>query len=167
MNQQQREQLSALIDDELGQRVKPAVSALINNREALGKWSRYHLIGNTMRRHLFGDVIDITERIRYDVTPLAMAKVHRQGRLFDFLRPLALASVALTVVSAVFFGIHLNTQDVQNGVVKLPMQVEIQPDAVAHLSRYLISHNEYRSRMGVRVVSPHMRMVAGDIMSPR
>ncbi|MCK5498233.1 MAG: anti-sigma factor, partial [Gammaproteobacteria bacterium] len=47
MNEQKREQLSALVDDELIHEASSAIDNLLEDDHAKEIWTRYHLIGDS------------------------------------------------------------------------------------------------------------------------
>ena len=63
MNEQKREQLSALVDDELIHETSSAISTLLEDNEAKETWARYHLIGDSMRGHLPERIEDIADNV--------------------------------------------------------------------------------------------------------
>ncbi len=48
-NEQKREQLSALVDNELTHDISSAVDSLLKDDKAKKTWERYHIIGDSLR----------------------------------------------------------------------------------------------------------------------
>lgn len=187
MNDDIREQLSALTDDELSDAERPLLLGRLQRdpqlRACLG---RYHLIGEVMRG---GDVeaatLGVADRVQQalaDDAPLHAA-AHRAGRQ-PWWKPVAgfavAASVALVAVLAVT---SLRTG---NDPAQVPSLASNQPSgpAIATVSRvsetagdrwerldphidkrlsgYLVNHNEYAASRGVQGVMPYVRIVGHD-----
>ncbi len=78
MNEQKREQLSALVDDELTHKSSPVIDSLLEDNESKETWTRYHLIGDSLRGHLpehIGNIsTNVSQAIASEPTILAPAK---------------------------------------------------------------------------------------------
>jgi sigma-E factor negative regulatory protein RseA len=188
MNDEIREQLSALADDELSDAERPLLLGRLQRdtqlRACLG---RYHLIGEVMRG---GDVpaasLGVADRVQRELAGDAPMHAMARGgvRLAPWLKPAAglavAASVALVAVLAVT---SLRTD---TGTVPVPSLASSQPlnpggTSVARvsgpagdqwerldphidrrLSGYLVNHNEYAASRGVQGVMPYVRIVGFD-----
>ncbi len=109
MSEQQRQQLSALVDGEIDPALMQAtVSALESNPALTTAWERYHLIGELMR----GEGVDLAyrdiaarvhEQIETEPVPLARKFAHRprKSRFGPFLGAALAAAAAFFAVFAV------------------------------------------------------------------
>jgi sigma-E factor negative regulatory protein RseA len=106
MSEQQRQQLSALVDGEIDPALERAtVSSLQSNDGLQGAWERYHLIGAAIRseqlREDYRQIASlVSARIADEPVPLAPAAVRRRRR--SRLGPFAGAALA---ASAAFFAV--------------------------------------------------------------
>ncbi len=115
MNENTREQISILMDDELEQGSVFIINALKENIEYRNTWNRYHLIGETMRGHLPDSVdLSIADRISkaldneptYNLNPGISS-----GHSNNFYRPLIGFAIAASVTFVAILGIR------QSGIV--------------------------------------------------
>jgi sigma-E factor negative regulatory protein RseA len=188
MNDEIREQLSALMDDELDDAERPLLLGRLQRDPRLGTClGRYQLIGEVMRG---GDVeagaLGVADRVRQALAEDAPIHVpaHGRGKQPRWLKPLAglavAASVALVAVLAV------TSVRTDNNTAQVPelasMQQPVVPAASVtqvsdsadeqwerldphidkRLSGYLVNHNEYAASRGVQGVMPYVRIVGYD-----
>ena len=180
MNDEIREQLSALADDELNELERPLLLGRMQRdaklRECLG---RYQLIGESMRGAGTLAGMGIAQRVQKaladDVPVVASQPVSHQDRWWKPLAGLAVAaSVALVAVLAVTTG-----RDSDSGapVVAVtdtapettlasdapePRWDRIEPQVEKRLSGYLVNHNEYAASRGVQGAMPYARVVSDN-----
>ena len=188
MNEQKREQLSALIDDELDQEASSVIDSLLEDTEAKKTWQRYHLIGDSLRGHLpehYENTVDkVSSAIASEPTILAPRK-----KSSDLMKPVVGFAIAASVAAVAIFNVQQAKQIPETGqpviaqssiatnqpsliaTTAIPQLVTQQKDkarsADPRLSRYLVNYNEYRSNTGVRGMPPHVRMVANDATSTK
>lgn len=191
MNEQKREQLSALVDDELTHEVSPVVNNLLEDKEAKETWARYHLIGDSLRGHLpehIGDVSsNVSQAIASEPTILAPRK-----KSFDLMKPVMGFAIAASVAAVAIFNVQQAKQIPETGqqAIAQPSIATNQPSLAAsiatpqlvnqkkgqaqvyqaknvdpRLNRYLVNYNEYRASTGVGGMPPHVRMVANEAES--
>lgn len=188
MNDELREQLSALTDDELSDAERPLLLGRLQRdpqlRACLG---RYHLIGEVMRG---GDVpaatLGVADRVQRALA--GDAPVHATARsaalLTPWLKPVAglavAASVALVAVLAVTsLRTDTGTEPVPSLASSQPLDPSgarvvraggpagdqwerLDPRIDKRLSGYLVNHNEYAASRGVQGVMPYVRIVGFD-----
>ena len=187
MSKYSREQLSALLDDELGDETGITLQALGNNDEHRQTWSRYNLIGECLRGNL-PEHIDpkIADKIRdaIESEPAILAPHRKTSR---FLKPVMGFAIAASVAVVVILGLQqsntspsfvpvqslainqsalpnqqLVTNDTQqqSGQYFKQLPVVKSVDAGSRLNRYLVNYNEYRANAGMQGILPYVRIVA-------
>jgi len=182
MSDEIREQLSALLDDELNDVEQPLLLGRLERdaglRACLG---RYQLISEVMRGSGQTTTLGVANRVRQalaDDAPVRMpvAKVTNRS---VWLKPLAglavAASVALVAVLTVTSVRETNTESVpalataQSAAA--PTRVSdargeqwdrLDPQIDKRLTGYLVNHNEYAASRGVQGVMPYVRIVGYD-----
>jgi sigma-E factor negative regulatory protein RseA len=188
MNDEIREQLSALVDDELDDAERPLLLGRLQRDPRLGTClGRYQLIGEVMRG---GDVeaasLGVADRVRRALEedePMHVP-VYGRGKQQRWLKPLAglavAASVALVAVLAVT-SVRTGDNSAQVPELASVQQPVIPAASVARvgdstdeqwdrldpliekrLSGYLVNHNEYAASRGVQGVMPYVRIVGYD-----
>ena len=188
MSDEIREQLSALIDDELSDVERPLLLGRLQRdpdlRAAMG---RYQLIGEAMRGGgAVGSlgVADSVQRALADDAPMVVGRT----RGYRWWKPVAGSAIAASVALVAVLSVSSLQQadkpaqvvaDSQ-GVKSAPAepQVElaranatatatsewnrIQPQVDKRLSGYLVNHNEYAASRGMQGVMPYVRIVGFD-----
>lgn len=187
MNEQKREQLSALVDGELTHEAESTIDNLLGDEQAREIWTRYHIIGDCLRGHLPERYENTAERVSTAIasepTILAPHKKLNKGKSSDLLKPVVGFAIAASVAAVAIFNVqqaNLTPAADQTGIGHssiatnapstasfLSPQLASQRDNKAQspdprLSRYLVNHNEYRVNTGVRGIHPHVRMVANE-----
>ncbi len=174
MNDEIREQLSALADDELNELERPLLLGRLQRdtalRECLG---RYQLIGEVMRGAGASAGMGIARRVQHALADDAPAAVS-QAPTQNWWKPLAglavAASVALVAVLAVTSGRQgggagapmIAITDTAPPVTQVSEQRwdRIEPQVEKRLSGYLVNHSEYAASRGVLGVMPYARVVS-------
>jgi sigma-E factor negative regulatory protein RseA len=184
MNEQKCEQLSALVDDELTHEASPAVNNLLEDKEAKETWSRYHLIGDSLRGHLPEHIVDVSSNVSQAIAsePAILAPRKKSS---DLMKPVMGFAIAASVAAVAIFNVQQAKQIPETGQpviaqssiatnqpsliasTAIPQQKDQARNANPRLNRYLVNYNEYRSNTGVRGMPPHVRMVANDAASTR
>lgn len=189
MNEQNREQISVLIDDEQTELSGATMDLISSNEEYRNVWTRFHLIGDTLRGHLPKHIDTLlANRIRKTIEnePVVLAPTRGQ---FPFLKPVAGVAIAASVALVAIITIQQPAQepavtpaptfsisqhqpefinpDLAKTVVAKPSVDDTQKQAVTRqikvdtrMNRYLINHNEYLSNTGMRGILPYVRIVA-------
>ena len=179
MNEQKLEQLSALIDDELMHETSSAIDNLLEDDQAKEIWTRYHIIGDSLRGHLperyENTAVRVSMEIASEPTILAPKK-----RAPDLMKPVMGFAIAASVAAVAIFNVQQANRAPTTGqpeIVQSSIATNLstiassqrvnQQDNQAQspdprLSRYLVNYNEYRMNTGVRGMPPHVRMVAND-----
>jgi sigma-E factor negative regulatory protein RseA len=110
MNEQKREQLSALVDDELTQEASSVIESLLEDNEAKETWARYHLIGDSLRGHFPGQIGDISgnvsQAIASEPTILAPAKTSANRKSSDLMKPVMGFAIAASVAAVAIFNVQ-------------------------------------------------------------
>ena len=182
MSDEIREQLSALLDDELDKLERPLLLGRLQRearlRECMG---RYQLIGEVMRGSGQVETLGVADRVQAALAadPAMDAGNSLQSAGSRWWKPVAgfaiAASVALVAVLSV-----TSMQD--SGTTATPVLASaetatapttatsvarvsdgdwnrIEPEIDQRLSGYLVNHNEYASSRGVQGVLPYVRIV--------
>ena len=189
MSEQSREQISALMDDELDSGSSVVLNALRENHEFRQAWNHYHLIGETLRGNL-PEYVDMSmaERISR-VLNNEPAIIARQKNLVAFFKPVVGFAIAASVATVAILGVRqIGTGPVatppgeviasnQPETVYFPVTtVSTSPEpenevhefkasvgAESRLNRYLVNYNEYRTNAGVQGMLPYVRIVAHEV----
>jgi len=184
-----REQVSALIDDELSpQDIDRTLRLLSEDDQHREAWARYHLIGDVIRgEHVFDPAGDIADRIRAQLEsePAIIATPRRdkqdsgksrQARAHWLKPAVGLAAVA-SVVALTLFSLPDVREQTSPGnlrVASAPPTVIYQtgtgmrwknlsePGVESKLNQYLVDHSEYASPGGISGVLPYATFVSYD-----
>ena len=190
MNEQKREQLSALVDDELSHETSSAINTLLEDNEAKETWARYHLIGDSMRDHLperIGNIADnVSQAIASQPTILAPQKELHNRKSPGLIKPVMGFAIAASVAAVAIFNVQQTRQSpvagqqviAQSSIATTPPSLAVTPQFATQqkeqtqaqqyrnldprLSRYLVNYNEYRVNTGIRSMPPHVRMIANE-----
>ena len=106
MNEANKEQLSAFMDDEVDGLHKSQVDRMLKDPELLDTWSRYHLVSDCLKRNLpehldrdmAGKISESIEREPAIVAPGVMSH--------SFAKPVAGFAIAASVAALAIFGIQ-------------------------------------------------------------
>lgn len=157
MKQQKYEFLSALVDGELGQQTASVIDLIIEDETAKTAWSRYHLIGDSLRQNLPDHVTDIAASVKQRIVnePLVMVQPRRQySRLTKPL--LAFAAAASITIAIILVNKDNNLPfSLSPDLSQMASYSAINP----RLNKYILQHNEYRANTNFSGISPHARMV--------
>lgn len=192
MNDEIREQISALADDELSDVERPLLlSRLERDPQLAACLGRYRLIGQVMRGSGDAATLGIAERVQKvlaeDETSLAAARRPLPAR---WVKPVAGLAVAASVALVAVLSVSalrgpgpeavpaLATADpstvaresaparepapAQTTVVQAEQWDRLDPGIDQRLSGYLVNHNEYAARLGTQGVVPYVRIVGFD-----
>ena len=174
MNDDIREQLSALADDELSELERPLLLGRMQRDAALRKClGHYQLIGDAMRGTGTLAGMGIAQRVQKALADDKPVMAPQQDHWWKPLAGLAVAaSVALVAVLAVTTGRDTGpsapsvalTDAVPETVLASdapePRWDRIEPQVEKRLSGYLVNHNEYAASRGVQGVMPYARVVS-------
>ncbi len=187
MSENNREQISALMDDELGNEPNSVLQELGKDDEQRQIWTRYHLIGDCLRGKLPEHIdLDIADRVREAIQsePSILAPSHTTNFLKPVLGFAIAASVAVIAILAIQqtnttpslsvpsqsiaiqqstpvtqqLASNLVAQGNTQRVQQLPVSTHI--NAGSRLNRYLVNYNEYRANVGIRSILPYVRIVS-------
>ena len=186
MNEQKREQLSALVDDELTHESSPVIDSLLQDNEAKQTWTRYHLIGDSLRGHLPGHIVDISNNVSQAIASEPTVLAPGKKKSTDYMKPVMGFAIAASVAAVAIFNVQQANQISETGqtVIAQSSIATSQPSLATspqlvtqqkgqaqvyqvrnvdpRLNRYLVNHNEYRANTGVSGMPPHVRMVANE-----
>ena len=119
MNEQKREQLSALVDDELTHKSSPVIDSLLEDNESKETWTRYHLIGDSLRGHLpehIGNIsTNVSQAIALEPTILAPAKRSANRKSSDLMKPVVGFAIAASVAAVAIFNVQQARQIPETG----------------------------------------------------
>lgn len=192
MSKDPKEQLSALLDQELDPGQLTGLSRRIADSDDLrGVWDRYHLIGDVMRgegvRIAGRSVADaVRERIQSEPPILAIPKPRAPARPeARWLKPAAGAALAASVAVVAVYSLPRLTGSVPEAgapiqVAQAPVPIDAeaphrsgthwknltQPQLESRLNRYLVNHSEYASPGGMNGMLPYTSFVGYDSDRP-
>ena len=114
MNEQKREQLSALVDDELTQEASSVIESLLEDNDAKQTWTRYHLIGDSLRGHLPGHIGDISGNVSQAIAsePTILAPKKKSS---DLMKPVMGFAIAASVAAVAIFNVQQANQISETG----------------------------------------------------
>lgn len=183
--EQQNQQLSALIDGELGAASLPSLmDALARDPELAARWERYHLIstalhGEAISRELRGVAPAVAARLASEPTILVPAALRRRTFRVQ-IAPMAGAALAATAAFLAVFAVptfvHVGGPANESSVPAVavaepPAQPEFmlsdsgsrwhisQPDVEDKLDRLLVTHQEYAPASGMKGLLPYATFV--------
>ncbi len=189
MTEQELERLSALVDDELpSNEIGGEVNKLSRNEGAQASWSRYHLIGDAMRREI-GSLYDpgmaqaISRRLADEPVVLAPAAV--KSRATPRRKTLAGLAVAASVAAvAVVMAPQLINPESSETQPRVAEQQPAQPAAdnqtyfvaqdgtrwemlkkpavESRLNAYLVNHQEFSAASSIKGIMPYATFVSYD-----
>ncbi len=185
MNDQIKEQVSALMDDELSaHEAQQTLRRLQQDDELQKQWSRYHLIGDVLKGEVAPVNIDqVAARISAQLAdePAIIATPKRDKMLphnSTWFRAVAGAGLAASVAAlAVVTAPYFMSQDSEgmqlaDGGAAATQVYEkrpaarwknlTEPSVQSRLNSYLVDHSEYVSPGGVGGVAPYATFVGYD-----
>ena len=161
-----RENLSALIDDELhGEDLDPHLSRLKEDTELRRAWDTYHLIGDALRGHLSTDFSGrVAARLAQEPVVLApRQRVIARGQRVRYAMSAAagVAAVALVAWTALPL-MRPGVQLAANAPAAAPA-VEAKPRLAANeIENYLLAHQPYSQSNAMQGPAPYVRTVADE-----
>jgi sigma-E factor negative regulatory protein RseA len=182
MTEQKHEQLSALVDGELGaDETRALLNELESDPEIRGHWERYHLIGEALRGALpeqmdTGLAARVSAALEDEPALLAPANL-RLGRLNPYLKQAAGMAIAAGVAVAAVLVVPVlvreepavaPSQQIASAPVESPagiMRTELSPAERSRtlvderLQDYLVNHYEHSAITRVQGVLPYVRIV--------
>jgi sigma-E factor negative regulatory protein RseA len=131
MNEQKREQISALVDDELTHESSPAIDSLLQDNEAKETWARYHLIGDSLRGCLPRHIVDISTNVSQAIAsePTVLAPVKKKSS--DLMKPVMGFAIAASVAAVAIFNVQQSNQISETGQISKTGQVVIAQSSIA------------------------------------
>jgi sigma-E factor negative regulatory protein RseA len=187
MSDEIREQLSALLDDELNDVERPLLlGRLERDAELRACLGRYQLIGEAMRGSGQTSTLGVADRVQQalsDDVPLHKLPAAGETNRRVWWKPLAglsvAASVALVAVLTVTSVRETGKEPVPAVATTQPTDKSdtavtrvsnagneqwdrLDPEIDKRLSGYLVNHNEYAASRGVQGVMPYVRIVGYD-----
>lgn len=183
MSERQREEISALLDDNLeSAAIDPLLKGLATDDSLRDLVNRYRLIGDAMRGEpVRPNTLDIAARVREQLReePTILAPKPRSARPTTWTRPLIgtalAASIALVAVLVapryVGMGSHetapLAASEVpdRNQVTNVASNTKwkkLAPQVESKLNGYLVDHNEFSPHGGVTGILPYASFVSHD-----
>lgn len=181
MNEGMKEQLSALVDNELDELEERRVLAALKGDATLRNiWERYHLVRAALRQDLEVVVAHgLAERVaqRIAAEPSTAAAIQRR----HITRLIGTLAIAASVATIAIVGVQwfqqptpmplLNLATNKPAPVPAPVQVvragstrwdTKEPEAENALNAYLVEHDEFASTAGIGGMMPYVRVVSYD-----
>lgn len=172
------EDISAMIDDELGRDSQHLIDDLLDTPSLQQRWRSYHLIRDSLQQQLPAKLdttlaSQISAKIDNEPHILAPLKKTQQA----YLKPLAgLAIAASVAVLAIVVmqpnqegkpgqGVQLASftpanKSVSSQTLQDDAQVrQVKADTRARLNSYLVNYNEYQTKSGIQGMLPYARTV--------
>ena len=183
MTSKNEEKLSALVDGELDETdVHLLLDRLRDDPGLAERWSRYHLINDTLRNNLPETVApDFAERVwaGLEDEPTVMAPRRRPLRVPGFMKQAVGLALASSVTAVAILGVQHMEADNPTGSSAANAQLADAPDTRAYhraetvgrqvsgpravrpeLQPYVVNHNEYAVSSGMPGVLPYARVVS-------
>jgi sigma-E factor negative regulatory protein RseA len=186
MENHSSEQISALVDDELhAPALRQALEQLRRDVDLQGRWSRYHLISDTLHANFASARaaslhLRVHEALEQEPTLLAP---RRKPRLPALAKQVAGVAIAASVAAVAILTVQ--QADLQpGGAEPAPVQMAqasrpaplvqltstgrqavltaASADARGRLNAYLVNHNEYSVSSGMQGVLPYVRIVSNE-----
>lgn len=188
MENHTNEQISALVDDELhGSALRQALERLRQDADLQGRWSRYHLISDTLHANLTSARADrLHQRVRtaLEHEPTLLAP-RRKPRLPSLAKQAAGIAIAASVAAVAILAVRQDAVEpdgsapaamqqaqsprsahemVQLASTGVPATVVVPQSANnrGRLNAYLVNHNEYSASSGMQGVLPYVRIVSHE-----
>ncbi|GAB4300545.1 MAG: RseA family anti-sigma factor [Thiohalomonadaceae bacterium] len=187
MENHTNEQISALVDDELhGPALRQALERLRQDADLQGRWSRYHLISDTLHANLASArAAHLHQRVRatLEQEPTLLAP-RRKPRLPTLAKQVAGVAIAASVAAVAILAVRQEAVEpagiaptamqmaqsprpahemVQLASTGAPATVVVPPIANrGRLNAYLVNHNEYSASSGMQGVLPYVRIVSHE-----
>ncbi len=188
MSENNREQISALIDNESGHESSSVLQKVAENDEYRQVWVRYHLIRDCLRQNLPDRVdLDLANRVKKAIQsePTVLAPSSHSSH---YLKPVMGFAIAASVAVVAILGIQQTSQtpslsvpsqqiakqssvsteqQLASNIVEQEKTLPVQQlpasaniDAGSRLNRYLVNYNEYRANAGMQGMLPYVRIVS-------
>ncbi len=182
MSEKLKEQLSAMLDDELDeQEYELLIHRLKQDRDLQSMWSRYQVVGEVMRQNLVNTApADLAHKIsqQIDHEPELEASDGMQSRGVRMLKPVAGLAIAASVAAMAVVGMQ-NVALNQNPDTSVPRLVQTehvsnirrvsgthwdmkQPETEMRLNGYLMNHSEYTSNISLQGMINYARIAGYD-----
>jgi len=185
MTEQQRERLSALLDEQFeNQEISSEICRLIRQNGTREEWYRYHLIGDAIRQEL-GPVVDsrLAERIskRLEQEPVVLAPAALPRKTGSWQRPAAGIAIAasVTIMAVTLTPQFINPPSVgRTGEIAAsdiqPAQhiyeaedgtrwdMLQKPKVESRLNNYLVNHQEFAPAGNMKGIMPYTSFVSYD-----
>lgn len=183
MTEQELERLSALADEELPRgEIGGEIQKLCNNIEGRDAWSRYHLIGDAMRREIgplysTSLALEISRRLEDEPVVLAPnALRHPAAARRTWVGVAMAASVAAAAVVLTPQWIGPGGTDPEVAAVKPPAENKTlyvaqdgtrwellkKPEVESRLNAYLVNHQELSPSSNIKGIMPYATFVSYD-----
>jgi len=142
------EQISALMDGELGTaEANPLLATIRENKALRQDWNDYHLIGDVLRQTVISptDLADkISVRLKSEPTVLAPHKFAPRKREFIALSVAAsFAAVALVALSSLKFSAIDDAPDNLAAQSNLSSNTSVASQSNPSINEYLVAHQEF------------------------
>lgn len=182
MNEGMKEQLSALVDNELDELEERRVLAALQGDPTLRNiWERYHLVRAALRQDLEIVVAhDLAERVAQRIAAEPSTAVAFQRR--HITRLIGTLAIAASVATIAIAGVQWFQQPTPmplliaaNTPASKPAPAPVQvihsgttrwdtkePEAENALNAYLVEHDEFASTAGIGGMMPYVRVVSYD-----
>jgi len=186
MTEQEFERLSALVDDELPSgEISGEIQKLFNSEQARASWSRYHLIGDAMRREM-GSLYtpslgqEISRRLQDEPVALAPNAIKQptsiSRKAWSGLAIAASVAALAVVMTPQLINPEGDTTPQQVAEVKpLPQSNTLyvaqdgtrwdllkKPEVESRLNAYLVNHQELSPSSNIKGIMPYATFVSYD-----
>lgn len=163
MAQQSDERISSLVDGEFdGQDPHAAVEALLKDEEARGRWARYHLMSDAMKRNLPNGIDQqLSSRVMaaLENEPTVLAPPKRE--FSDLGRRLSGLAVAASVAVVAVFGVQLMNQEAyqENGQASVSQVAQASAKSQVSAKNQALAQAQLSTQRSIQnnLVRPDMR----------
>lgn len=190
MNDNKREQLSALMDGEADSHEYDALVKSLCRKESpeqQGRWERYHLISDALKRNLPANLQhDLCARVSaaLEDEPTVLAPRRFTINWKRYTKPLAGVAIAASVATISIVGLRVVLPEItsinavanngsatpqissQDFTTVSESQAPKPPlqfdDKATRLNGYLVNHSEFASPIGMQALPPYTRVVGQE-----
>lgn len=189
MNDNKREQLSALMDGEAESHECDALLKSLcqhDSAEEQGRWERYHMISDALKKNLPENLqhdlrVRVSSALEDEPTVLAPRRFSINWKRYS--KPLAGVAIAASVATFSIVGLRVVLPEITtvNAVATNDLSTQQQAqdfttvsdspppqapipldDRATRLNGYLVNHSEFASPNGMQVLPPYMRVVGQE-----
>lgn len=156
--------ISVLMDGELDAESASRIIARLNSSEDLRQhWSTYHLIGDTLRKHIECPVEishRLSEKLSLEPTVLAPRRpAAHKVKVFALSAAAAVAAVGIVAWVALQNSVDRTSENIAVRQQAVQAARLVSAPLAARMNDYLIAHQEFSPSTAIQGVAPYVRTV--------